>query len=146
MNKSYTLIGSMDPYVKLRVGHNVYETFTAVGQGKNPRWNKIYHWYVKLYMCIPCVCVSVCVCVCVCVCVSVCACMYVCVRVCVRASKDIYIFSIFNSPIPNQSSVGNISIEIFDEKALHADTRIAWTNISIPNSVFEVCNFVKGSC
>ena len=46
LNKSYTLIGRMDPYVRLKVGHSTYETFTDEGADKNPKWNKVYHWLV----------------------------------------------------------------------------------------------------
>ena len=41
-------------------------------------------------------------------------------------------------PLPNNTSIRTINVEIFDEKSLTDDLRVAFAKINVPERVFQV--------
>ncbi|CAI4224245.1 unnamed protein product [Auanema sp. JU1783] len=47
LTKNYGLV-RMDPYCKLRIGSNLFETQTSVSGGRNPTWNRTIYSYIPV--------------------------------------------------------------------------------------------------
>ncbi|XP_035230617.1 toll-interacting protein B-like isoform X1 [Stegodyphus dumicola] len=75
-------ITKMDPYVRVRIGHTVYETHSHVRAGKFPNWNKTIHSYLP-------------------------------------------------------QGIKSLHLEVFDERTITPDERIAYADFEIPEEAFE---------
>jgi toll-interacting protein len=118
----------MDPYVRLRVGHCVYETHTDSSGGKAPKWNKVVQWYVKFlennfHVCL--------------VFLKYLPTYQLTVRLheCVTSvfCSPVKYHWIFCSLLPH--GVNSIYIEIYDECSFSMDELVAWTHVAIPKCV-----------
>lgn len=43
LTKNYGLV-NMNPYMRIRIGHTIFETKTSHKGGKNPKWNESIRW------------------------------------------------------------------------------------------------------